>query len=276
VRGTNFAIVSPTYLEAMGVSLVACRYLTDRDNLDSELAVIINDTFVRRYFPDGDPIGLRIGLHGEPYRIVGIVRDVRHTNLRDDPNPGVYVPYAQAPFGRSMTLVVHSESDAALAITRDAVRQFDPTLPLYDMKTMEQITGESLARMRFSTTLMLAFALVALALAAVGIYGVIAYSVSRRTHEIGVRVAIGAESGEVFRLVLGQGMRLVAVGIILGAAASLGLSRFLGSLLYGIGSSDVLTLIGVALLLSVVAALACYVPARRAMGVDPVNALRYE
>jgi putative ABC transport system permease protein len=130
--------------------------------------------------------------------------------------------------------------------------------------------------MRYSTTLMMAFALAALLLAAVGIYGVIAYSVSRRTHEIGVRAAIGADAGDVFRLVLGQGMRLVVIGILIGAATSLGVSRFLSSLLYGIGSTDVLTLIGVALLLSLVAALACYVPARRATRVDPVNALRHE
>ncbi|UCC71352.1 MAG: FtsX-like permease family protein, partial [Gemmatimonadota bacterium] len=186
------------------------------------------------------------------------------------------VPHAQMSHYRGMSAVVHSESDAVFAVVRDAVRRFDPTLPIYAMKTMDLILAESLARMRFSTTLMLGFALVALVLAAVGIYGVIAYSVSRRIHEIGVRVAIGAETGDVFRLVLGQGMRLVVIGIILGAAASLGLSRFLNSLLYGIGSTDVLTLTSVALLLTFVAASACYVPARRAMAVDPVKALRYE
>jgi putative ABC transport system permease protein len=250
IRGTNFAVVTPTYMQAMGVGLVSGRYFTEADDADAELAVIVNSTFVRLYLPDVDPIGVR--------------------------NPGVYVPYAQAPYSRSMTLVVRSESEAPIALARDAVRRFDSTLPLYDMKMMDQILAESLARMRFSTTLMLAFALVALALAAVGIYGVIAYSVSRRTYEIGVRVAVGAENADVFRLVLGQGMRLVVIGILLGAATSLGLSRFLSSLLYGISAADVLTLTGVALLLSGVAALACYVPARRAMAVDPVNALRHE
>jgi putative ABC transport system permease protein len=276
IRGTNFAVVTPAYMQAMGVRLVSGRYFTQEDDGDAEPAVIVNVTFVRLYFPDVDPIGARIGLHGSFYRIVGVVRDVRHTNLRDDPNPGVYVPYSQIPYSRSMTLVVRSEAEAPIALARDAVRRFDPSLPLYDMKMMDQILAESLARMRFSTTLMLAFALVALALAAVGIYGVIAYSVSRRTHEIGVRVAVGAEVGDVFRLVLGQGMRLVVIGILLGAATSMGLARFLSSLLYGIDSTDVLTLTGVALLLSLVAALACYVPARRAMAVDPVDALRYE
>jgi putative ABC transport system permease protein len=275
-RGVNFAVVTPTYLRAMGVGLAGGRYFTERDDADAELAVIVNDVFVRVHFPDEDPIGLRIILQGQPFRIVGVVTGVRHATLRDDPNPSVYVPYAQIPYSRSMTLVVNSEAEAVFPVARDAVRQFDPTLPIYAMKTMDQILAESLARMRFSTTLMLGFALVALVLAAVGIYGVIAYSVSRRTHEIGVRVAIGAETGDVFRLVLGQGMRLVVIGILLGAATSLGLSRFLSSLLYGIGSTDVLTLTGVALLLSLVAALACYVPARRAMAVDPVDALRHE
>jgi putative ABC transport system permease protein len=175
-----------------------------------------------------------------------------------------------------MSLVVSGDPDAALATARGVIRQFDPTLPIYDVRPMRQIVGESLARMRFSTILMLAFAIVALLLAAVGIYGVIAYSVSRRTQEIGVRLAIGAERSDVLQLVLGQGMRLVSIGILAGVAVSLGLSRLLGSLVYGVGTTDVLTLIGVALLLVVVAMLACYVPARRAMRVDPVEALRYE
>jgi len=275
-RIVNFAVVTPTYLPAMGVRLVGGRYFTETDDADSELAVILNDAFVRLHFPNEDPVGLRIYLHDQPFRIVGVVAGVRHATLRDNPNPSVYVPYTQIPWSRSMTLVVHSEAEGVFAVARDAIRQFDPTLPIYSMKTMGQIVAESLARMRYSTMLMLAFALAALVLAAVGLYGVISYSVSRRTHEIGVRVAVGAGTRDVFRLVLGQGMRLVVIGILLGAAASLGLSRLLSSLLYGIGSTDVLTLTGVALLLSFVAALACYVPARRAMRVDPVNTLRYE
>jgi putative ABC transport system permease protein len=205
-----------------------------------------------------------------------VVGGVRHASLRVDPNPSIYVPYAQVPWSRSMSLVVRGESGIALPAARGVIRQFDQTLPIYDVRSMQQILGESLARMRFSTTLMLAFAIVALLLAAVGIYGLIAYSVSRRTREIGVRMAIGAERSDVLQLVLGQGMRLVGIGILVGVAASLGLSRFLGSLVYGVGTTDVVTLMGVALLLAVVAVLACYVPARRATRVEPAVALRYE
>jgi putative ABC transport system permease protein len=268
-RSVNFAVVTPTYFQAMGVRLVGGRQFSEADGPQVEPVVIVNDAFVRRHFPDQNPVGIRLGIHGQPFRIVGVVGGVRHASLRVDPNPSVYVPYAQIPWSRSMSLVVRGDPDAVLATARGVIRQFDPTLPIYDVKPMRQI-------LRFSTTLMLAFAIVALLLAAVGIYGVIAYSVSRRTQEIGVRLAIGAEKGDVLQLVLGQGMRLVGIGILAGVAAALGLSRFLGSLVYGVGTTDALTLIGVALVLVVVAVLACYVPARRAMRVDPVEALRYE
>jgi putative ABC transport system permease protein len=275
-RSVNFAVVTPTYFQAMGVRLASGRQFSEADGPQVEPVVIVNDAFVRTHFPDQDPVGVRLGVHGQAFRIVGVVGGVRHNTLRHDPNPSIYVPYAQIPWSRSMSLVVRGERDVALPAARGVIRQFDQTLPIYDVKPMEQILGESLARMRFSTTLMLAFAIVALLLAAVGIYGVIAYSVSRRTQEIGVRLAVGAEKSDVLQLVLGQGLRLVGIGILVGVAAALGLSRFLGSLVYGIGTTDVVTLIGVALLLVVVAVLACYVPARRAMRVDPVEALRYE
>jgi putative ABC transport system permease protein len=275
-RSVNFAVVTPTYFQAMGVRLVGGRQFSETDGPEVERVVIVNDAFVRRHFPDQDPIGVRLGIHGQAFRIVGVVGGVRHASLRVDPNPSVYVPYAQLPWSRSMSLVVRGEPEASLAAARGVIRQYDPTLPIYDVRTMEQILGESLARMRFSTTLMLAFAIVALLLAAVGIYGVIAYSVSRRTQEIGVRLAIGAERSDVLQLVLGQGMRLVGIGILAGVAAALGLSRFLGSLVYGVGTADVLTFVVVALVLVVAAVLACYLPARRAMRINPVEALRYE
>lgn len=277
-RSVNFAAVTPTYFRAMGVRLMRGRQFNDRDAENSERVVVVNDAFVRQHFPERDPIGSRLGLNSEWFRIVGVVGGVRHASLRDDPNPSVYVPYAQVPYWRSLSLAVRSEGsvDATIGSIRDVVRQFDSALPVYDVRSMEAILGESLARMRFSTTLMLTFALVALLLAAVGIYGVIAYTVSRRTQEIGVRVAVGAATGDVVRLVLGQAMRPVGIGVVAGIIASLALSRFLRSLLFEIGGADAVTLIGVSALVVLIALLACYVPARRALRVDPVNALRYE
>jgi putative ABC transport system permease protein len=277
-RSVNFAVVTPGYFRAMGVQVVNGRQFTERDAASSEGAVVVNDAFARQHFLDADPIGSVLGLHGAWFRIVGVVGGVRHASLREDPNPSVYVPYAQAPYWRSLSLVARSETglDAAIAGVRDIVRQFDPALPVYDVSSMEQVLGESLARLRFSTTLMLAFALVALLLAAVGIYGVIAYSVSRRTQEIGVRVAVGAAASDVVRMLLVQAMRPIGIGILAGVAASVALSRFLSSLLFEIGGADAGTLIGVSALVVLIALLACYVPARRAMRVDPVDALRYE
>jgi putative ABC transport system permease protein len=240
--------------------------------------IIVNDAFVRRHFPGEDPIGRRVGIHEAWRRIVGVVGDVRHSTLRDDPNPSAYAPYNQEPHWSSMSLVVFSDvgTDAALASTREVIRQFDAALPVYNVKTMEQILGDSLARMRFSSFLMTVFSVVALLLAAVGIYGVIAYSVSRRTQEIGVRVAVGAEDGDILGLVVKQGMRLAVIGVAVGVAAALALSRLLASILYGIGAMDLSTFAAVAVLLILVALLACYLPARRATKVDPMVALRYE
>jgi putative ABC transport system permease protein len=277
-RTINYAIVTPHYFRAMGISLLQGRYFTEQDAATSELAVIINDAFVRRHFPDRDPIGRRLVIRGELLRIVGVVAGVRHAGLQVDPNPSVYVAYSQIPFSRSMSLVVLSElrADAVLGTVREAIRQFDPGLPLYDVKTMEQVLSESLARARFSTLLMTLFALVAVLLATIGIYGVISYSVSRRTQEIGVRVAIGASSRDIVRLVLTQGMRLVAVGVAVGALAALGFAQSLKSLLYQVDATDVGAMVSVVLVLIAVALLACYLPARRAMKVEPVEALRYE
>ncbi|UCC73158.1 MAG: ABC transporter permease [Gemmatimonadota bacterium] len=277
-RTINFAIVTPNYFRAMGVNLLQGRYFTEHDGPTGEPVVIINDAFVRRHFPNEDPIGKVLVIHDYTLRIVGVVAGVRHAGLRIDPNPSVYVAYSQIPFSRSMSLVMLSETraDAALGTVREAIRQFDPGLPLYDVKTMEQVMSESLARMRFSTLLMALFSIVAVLLATIGIYGVISYSVSRRTREIGVRVAIGARSEDILRLVLKQGMRLVGIGVVVGSVAALGFSRFLNVLLYRVDVKDMVTLAGVALLLVLVALLACYLPARRAMKIEPIEALRYE
>lgn len=277
-RTVNFAVVTPTYFQAMGIPVRQGRGFTRADGPEGERVVVVNDALVRQHFTGGDPIGRRIGFHGQWYRIAGVVAGVRHATLRDDPNPSLYVAYDQLPWSRSMSLVVAGtgRADAAVSATGAVIREFDAGLPVYDVMTMEQVVGESLARVRFSTWLMAAFAVIALLLAAIGIYGVIAYAVSRRTQEIGVRVAIGARAGDVLRLVLGQAMRLAAIGIVVGVLAALVLARFLQSLLYGVGSADPLVLAAVVVVLSGIAALACYVPARRATRVNPVDALRHE
>ncbi|NIR44039.1 MAG: ABC transporter permease [Gemmatimonadetes bacterium] len=277
-RTVNFAVVTPTYFQAMGVPLRQGRGFTAADGPDAEPVVVVNDAFVRQHFAGVDPIGRRIGFPGRWFRIVGVVTGVRHASLRDDPNPSIYVAYAQFPQSRSMSLVVSSDvrPDAALGAARAAIHEYDSAVPIYDVMTMEQVLGESLARARFSTWLMALFALIALVLAAVGIYGVIAYAVSRRTQEIGVRVAIGARAADVLRLVLGQGMRLAALGIVVGVLVAVALARVLQSQLYGVGAADPLVLAAVIVILSGIAALACYVPARRATRVNPVEALRHE
>jgi putative ABC transport system permease protein len=277
-RTINVVAVTPGYFRSMGIPVMRGRSFEGRDGSETEGVIIVNDAFVRRHFPTEDPIGTRLMIGGDLRRIVGIVGDVRHVTLRDDPNPTAYFAYYQVPMTRSMSLIVRSESSAE-AVTpsvRGLVRQYDAGVPVYDVKTMEQILGESMARTRFSALLMGLFAVVALLLASVGIYGVIAYSVSRRTHELGVRVAMGAVRADILGLVLRQGMRLVTIGILVGLAASLFMTRLLSSLLYGIGAADALTFVGVVVLLLGVAVLACYLPARRATKVDPIVTLRYE
>lgn len=277
-RSINVTVVTPDYFQAMGIRLLRGRQFSEQDAGESEPVIIVNDAFVRRHFPGEDPIGRRVGIHESWRRIVGVVADVRHATLRDDPNPSVYAPFNQEPHWSSMSLVVFGDmgTDATLASAREVIRQFDAALPVYNVKTMDEILGDSLARMRFSSFLMAVFSVVALLLAAVGIYGVIAYSVSRRTQEIGVRVAIGAETGDIIGLVLKHGMRLAGLGILVGIVAAIGLSRLVASILYGVGALDLSTFGGVAVVLALVAVLACYLPARRATKVDPMVALRYE
>ncbi|MGB7923250.1 MAG: ABC transporter permease [Pyrinomonadaceae bacterium] len=276
----EYRAIGSHYFRTMGTPLLKGRDFTERDDAQSPAVVMINETMARRYWPNEDPVGRSLKLDGmekEPREIVGVVGDVRHFGLDARAEAEMYVPYLQRPMP-GVTLMVRSASapgDVAAAV-RNAVREADRNLPVYNVKSMDEILADSVSSRRFNMLLLGIFAAVALVLAAVGIYGVMAYSVTQRTHEIGIRMALGAEARDILKLVVGQGMILTLIGLAVGLAASLALTRLLASLLYGVTATDPLTFAGVSLLLAVVALLACYIPARRAMKVDPMVALRYE
>jgi predicted permease len=246
---------------------------------------LINEAFARRHFAEEDPIGHRIKLQGQfrdPLLIVGVVGNVRDFGLDEQPTPEAYLPYLQNPlsetYDRSMTIVVRTKSDPGgmAEALRAELLSLDKTLPVYALKPMTDYLRDSLSRRRFNLVLLSVFAAVALLLAAVGIYGVISYSVAQRTHEIGIRVAVGAKAGDILRLVIGQAMLLTLIGITVGLAAALALTRLMESLLFEVSATDPLTFALISAVLTGVALAACLVPARRAMNVDPMVALRYE
>jgi len=245
--------------------------------------MVISETMAKRYFPDGDATGKRLKTGGctecDWTTIVGVVGDVKDRGLGAEHAPAMYLPFVQEPYSiRMMNLVLRAEGEPAslVAAVRREVNALDPDLALADIKTMNQLMSESLGQSRYRGLLLGIFAAVALTLAAVGIYGVIAYAVNQRTREIGIRMALGARKQDIFRMVVGHGMLLSLIGVVVGAAASLVLTRFLSSLLYGVSSTDPATFTFVVLLLITVALLACSLPARRATRVDPMNALRHE
>jgi putative ABC transport system permease protein len=270
--------VSPDYLRAMSIPLLRGRGFTAQDGATSPLVALINDTAAKRIWPNEDPLGKRVRLGGinDPLRlIVGVVGDVNHYDLEKAPDLQAYVPHAQWT-DSYMQLVVRTAVDpgAFAASVRKAIREVDPALPLFKVATMPGLISDSTAQRRFTLTLIGVFAAVALLMAAIGIYGVMAYSVSLRTREIGIRVALGAQKRDVFRLVVGQGLKLAALGLSLGLIAALALARLMRSLLFGVSAADPLTFVVIALLLIVVALVACWIPARRATKVDPMIALR--
>lgn len=279
-HSANHRVVSPGYFQTLGVPLLKGRLITDTDAEKSPMVAVIDEAFARRHFPDEDPIGrgLDIGNGTDGfYEIVGVVGNVHHAGLDADADATMYVPFKQDVFG-SMAVLVRTTGDptAQTATVRQVVREIDRALPAYAITRLDEVVSESVAERRFSMLLLGLFALVALFLAAVGLYGVVAYAVSQRTQEIGLRMAIGAQRGDILRLVLGGGMKLAAVGTAIGIGAALLLASYIASLLFGVTTFDPVSYLATATVLLVVAALACYVPARRAMAVDPLVALRQE
>ena len=275
--------VGPDYFRTLEIALRRGRLLTEQETQDAPRAAVINEALAKKYFPGEDPIGKRITF-GNPqapdatwWNIVGIIADVRQSSLDKDAYPQIFRVYKQNP-ARAMTVVMRTAGEpTSMANTlRQEVWSLDRQQPLHNVRTLEQVLAESIARPRFNTLLITILAGVALVLAAVGIYGVISYSVTQRTHEIGVRMALGASSSNVLRLVVGHGMFLAGVGLALGVVGAFAVTRIMGSLLYGVSASDPLTYIVLVVTLGIIALIASYIPARRAMRVDPVIALRNE
>jgi putative ABC transport system permease protein len=280
---TDVVVVSPDYFRAVGIPVRAGREFASRDGAGAPAVALIDETMARKIFPGEDPLGKRLSIdadeEGNPVwlEIVGIVGHVKHYGLDRDARTQIYLPHAQMPL-LDMTIVARTKGDpAALAqAVRGEVLAVDADQPLSYLSPMSEFVADSLAQRRFSMVLLGIFAVVALLLSAVGIYGVMAYSVTQRTHEIGIRMALGAERGDVTRLIVRHGMAVAFVGIAAGAGAAFALSRFISGLLFEVSPTDPATFAGVAALLVGVAFLACYLPARRAARIDPMVALRHE
>jgi putative ABC transport system permease protein len=288
----RYSIISPDYFKTMGIPLLAGRPFTEQDADEARGVAIISRSMAERFWPNDDPLGKRIlpqfpkpqkttfwlpESRNLPLTIVGVVRDVKQEGINDPELPQMYLPYLQNP-SSIMNLVIRTQSDPlsyAEAVRRE-VYAVDKDQPVFDIKTMETLVAESFSQPHVLAALLVSFAALALLLAAVGVYGVMSYSITERTHEIGIRMALGAQGSDVLKLVIGQGLRLVLFGVGLGLLGALATTRILSSLLFGVSPTEPLIFTGVALLLTLIAMAACYIPARRAMRVDPMIALRHE
>ena len=275
-------VVTPGYFRTMGITLLAGRDFNDADTMKSPNVTIIDERLARQYWPNQSPLGKRVRFgppeDNEPwFTIVGVVSAVRHQRVQEETRMSVYLPHQKIPIG-GMSLVARTAVDPHefIGAVRREVAQLDPDLPVSEVATMEEVVAESIWQPRLYALLFAVFASGALLLALIGIYGVMAFLVQTRTHEIGVRMALGATARDVFRLIVGRGMKLTAVGVVIGVGGAIALTRLMHSLLFNTSATDPFTFILIALLLSVAAFLACYIPARRAAKVDPLVALRYE
>jgi predicted permease len=279
----NYVPASEGYFRAIGIPLIRGRWFDDRDVMDAPHVALINQSMAKDKWPGQDPIGRTIefgNMDGDlrPITIIGVVGDAREMSVEIPPSPTVYVNYRQRPQATyRFTTVLQADTDPATVITdaRAILRDLDPNVPpVFD--TFAEVFSTSLRSRRFSLTLVCAFAGTALLLAMTGLYGVMAFAVTRRTGEFGVRIALGASSGNILRLVIVQGIRTTLVGVAIGVIGALALARTLQSFLFGLSANDPLTIVVVGSVLVLVAMLACYVPARRAAKVDPIVSLRYE
>jgi putative ABC transport system permease protein len=292
--------VTPDYFRTMNIPLLRGRYYTDHDDRSfiagkdlSKLnegerlvagtnVIIIDEQFAKRYWPNEEAVGKKIKFGTDEtaplLEVVGVVGRVKMEGLDDDSNRVQgYFSFSQVPF-QGMTVIVKGQGDPnqLIASARNQVRSIDPDQPIYNIRTMDEIRGESIAPQLLNLTLLSIFAGVAFVLAMVGIYGVMSYAVTQRTHEIGIRMAIGAQPSDVFRMILGHGMLLTVIGMAAGLVGAFALTRLMATMLFSVRPTDPMTFGGVALLLFVIALIACYIPGRRATKVDPVNSLRYE
>jgi putative ABC transport system permease protein len=283
VNDANNRVVSPGYFEAMRIPLRRGRLFDEHDGPQAPPVALINETMAKKFWPNVDPLGRRMQLHSEGtswFQIVGIVADVRQMGLNEPPRQEMYFPYWQAEKNwfvpRDLAIRTDGDPKALVASVKQTIASIDRDQPISDIKTMDQWLDEEVASRHVQTTLLGGFAALALILACIGIYGVLAYVVTQRTSEIGLRVALGADARSVFLAVARQGMSLAGIGITLGIAASLALSSLLQSLLFDVKPTDPATYLSASAVFALVALLACYIPARRASKVDPLVALRYE
>jgi len=282
--GANYRVVTPNYFRAMSIPILQGRAYTDRDNENATRVMIVNEELAQSVFPGESAVGKRITFgnvddNQQPvwWEIVGVAANVRSVELREEPESELYFSASQTGWN-SMSLVVRSSVEPASlsGSVRQIVNEVDKSVPVSSVQTMDHIVSQSITQPRFNLFLLGLFSAVAMLLSAAGIYGVTAYTVTQRTHELGIRLALGAQVGDVLKMILGQGMAVIGVGLVLGLVSAFGLMRLLRSLLFGVGENDPVTFVAITGLLLLVALVACYIPARRATKVNPLEALRYE
>jgi putative ABC transport system permease protein len=277
----DYTVAGTDYFRTLQISVLRGRVFTDGIRRNSSHVLVVSNAFVERYFPNEDPVGRRIVFDGPDktaYEIVGVVADIRRNGLDIEVEPEMYLSFLQRP-ERRLNVVIRTEARDASSLTpaaRAEVKAFDPNQIIWRTQTLEQLVGTSVAPRRFNMLLLGTFAGVALILAAVGLYGVMSYSVTWRTQEIGIRMALGAKRADVLRLIVRQGMTMTLIGLAVGLLGAFLLSRLIVGLLYGVSATDPLTFVVVSVVLLAVALLACLIPARRATRVDPIVALRAE